>query len=167
MKLLALDPGTTETGFVLMDGYKPVDFGKVSNDYMMDKIREVAIGNDNLIVVIEKIESYGIKVSESIFTTIFWCGRYWQLSVSLGLKPYWITRRAVKSNLCKGKVFKTKSWDSKIRQALIDRFGVVGTKGNQGFFYGFKADCWAAFAVGVTHLDKSTVKYKLKRRVHN
>jgi hypothetical protein len=47
-----------------------------------------------------------------------------------------------------------KAKDSNIRQALIDRFGDVGTKNNQGFFYGFKKDIWSAFAVGCTYLDK-------------
>jgi hypothetical protein len=47
-----------------------------------------------------------------------------------------------------------KAKDSNIRQALIDRFGEVGVKARPGFFYGFKKDIWAAFAVGVTYLDK-------------
>ena len=48
-------------------------------------------------------------------------------------------------NLCG----QTKAKDTNVRQALIDRFGVVGTKKNQGWFYGFKADIWQAYALGV------------------
>ena len=51
-----------------------------------------------------------------------------------------------------------KAKDSNIRQALMDRFGEVGTKKNQGYFYGFKADIWQAFAVCVTYHDKYMVK---------
>jgi hypothetical protein len=47
-----------------------------------------------------------------------------------------------------------KAKDSNIRQSLIDRFGVVGVKNNQGWFYGFKSDIWSAYAVGCTYLDR-------------
>jgi hypothetical protein len=47
-----------------------------------------------------------------------------------------------------------KAKDGNIRQALIDRFGVVGTKKNQGWFYGFSGDIWSAYAVGITYKDK-------------
>jgi hypothetical protein len=53
-------------------------------------------------------------------------------------------------NLCNS----MKAKDSNIRQALIDRFGEVGVKKAPGWFYGFKKDVWAAYAVGVTYLDK-------------
>lgn len=49
---------------------------------------------------------------------------------------------------------KQPSADSQIRTSLINRFGEVGTKKNQGYFYGFKADLWQAFAVGVYVVDK-------------
>lgn len=153
--LIAIDPGQFSTGYCIIvePGYIPIEFGKINNDEMLEVIKQTVSACGQVDIVIEKIESYGISVSESIFTTIFWCGRYWQVATMLGLKPQWVTRRAVKSNLCKGKTFKTKSWDSKIRQALIDRFGTVGNKEAKGFFYGFSADVWAAFAVGVTYLD--------------
>lgn len=48
--------------------------------------------------------------------------------------------------------------DKNIRQALIDRYGVVGTKKNPGFFYvngtKFAKDMWQAMAVAVTYFDK-------------
>jgi hypothetical protein len=49
--------------------------------------------------------------------------------------------------------------DSNIRQSLVDRFAPgernygKGTKAKPGFFYGFAADAWQAYALGVTYLD--------------
>jgi hypothetical protein len=53
-----------------------------------------------------------------------------------------------------------KAKDSNIRQALADRFAPgepnygKGTKANQGWFYGFSADVWQAYALAVYAADQ-------------
>ena len=58
-------------------------------------------------------------------------------------------RKDIKMNLCNT----TRAKDSNIRQALIDRFGVPGTKKSPGMMYGLHKDMIQAFAVAVTYFD--------------
>ena len=64
-------------------------------------------------------------------------------------------RQQVKLNICKS----NKATDATIRQALVDRFDKdasnygKGTKDAPGWFYGFKADIWQAYALGITYID--------------
>lgn len=144
--ILAIDSGNEESGYCLMDAitYKPIEFGKISNEQMLMKVIE--LNYDKLIL--EMVASYGMPVGASIFETCVWIGRFIQ---ARNCPDYeYIYRKEEKINLCHS----MKAKDSNIRQALIDRFGDVGTKKNQGFFYGFKKDIWSAFAVGCTYLDK-------------
>jgi hypothetical protein len=151
MKILAIDPGNIESAYCLMDSetYKPMLFGKTQNE----EIKEFLVSNKycdlNTIdaIVIEMIASYGMPVGKEVFDTCVWIGKFGEAS---GMQVNYIYRKEEKMNLCHS----MKAKDSNIRQALIDRFGVVGTKKNPGWFYGFKADIWAAYAVGVTYLDK-------------
>lgn len=154
MKILAIDVGTTETGFCLIDKdtYKPIRFGKISNEDLLDIVRNEEY--DTLIY--EEFQSYGMPIGISTITSITWNGRYMQIALDREKTVDYIYRKEEKMNLCGS----MKAKDSNIRQALIDRFGVVGTKKQPGWFYGFKKDIWSAYAVGVTLLDKEKGLYK-------
>lgn len=148
--ILAIDVGTAETGYCLMDKdtYKPIKFGKINNEELLKIVKEEKY--DELIY--EEFQSYGMPIGVSTITSITWNGRYIQSALDRGKKVNFVYRKDEKMNLCHS----MKAKDSNIRQALIDRFGVVGTKKEKGFFYGFKKDIWAAYAVGVTYLDKKS-----------
>lgn len=149
--ILAIDPGTTESAFVMCEkDYEPRYIGKVSNDEMLEIIEEADYDE----LVIEMIASYGMAVGREVFETCVWIGRFWQASTAD--KKSYIYRKDEKMNLCGS----TKAKDTNIRVALIDRFAKhdfkngKGTKKNPDWFYGFKKDIWAAYAVAVTYLDK-------------
>lgn len=148
MEILSLDVGTTESAYCIMncDNYKPLKFGKIYNEELLKIVKKEKYD----ILVYEEFQSYGMPIGESTIKSITWNGRYIQSALDKGIPVYPIYRREEKMNLC----YSMKAKDSNIRQALIDRFGDVGTKSNQGFFYGFKKDIWSAFAVGCTYLDK-------------
>lgn len=143
--ILSIDPGNIESAYCLIqiEDYKPIEFGKISNNELLGKLEVL----DYDFMAIEMIASYGMAVGASVFDTCVWIGRFIETCQT---KYSYIYRKEEKINLCNS----MKAKDSNIRQALIDRFGVVGTKKAKGFFYGFKKDIWAAYAVGVTWLDK-------------
>ena len=144
--ILAIDPGNIESAYVLMekDTYKPIEFGKVDNHYLLKLILELKYEE----IIVEMIASYGMAVGATVFDTCVWIGRFIQARQCPNYE--FIYRKEEKMNLCGS----MKAKDSNIRQALIDRFGIVGTKKEKGWFYGFKKDIWAAYAVGTTYLDK-------------
>lgn len=148
-KILSVDVGTTETAFALVDeNYIPLDKGKIDNYDMLDVIYKYKDECNTL--VYEEFASYGMPIGKSTMESIKWNGRFIQHAIHSGYKNIVpILRKDVKMNLCGS----MKAKDGNVRQALIDRFGVVGVKGNQGFFYGFKSDLWSAYAIGVCYLD--------------
>ena len=97
------------------------------------------------LLVIEMIASYGMPVGKEVFDTCVFIQKAKEVQ-----KAYqYIYRKDEKMNICNS----MKAKDSNIRQALIDRFGPVGTKKNPGWFYGFKADVWSDYAIGIKYID--------------
>jgi len=147
--ILAVDPGNVQSAYTLLDAesLKPITAQIIPND----KLLQIIAGHpdkDTTDFVIEMVASYGMAVGETVFETVFWIGRFYAAAEQYRAR-YRIKRMDVKMHLCHN----SRAKDTNIRQALIDRFGVVGTKKNPGWFFGFKADVWAAYAVGVTYAD--------------
>ena len=153
MKLLALDVGTTASGYCVIDTdtYKPLAFDKVTNDDLMWEVRSLNYD----VLVYEAFACYGMAVSQSVFESVEWNGRYKQVAIEREKPVYSVFRMDEKMTLC----HRANCKDSNIRQALIDRFARYdfkngkGTKNNPDWFYGFSKDMWSAYAVGVTFLD--------------
>ena len=75
-RLLALDPGTTRSAWIALDGrtQRPLGFGIEPNEGLVERLRAGREAFD--LVVIEKVESFGMAVGEEVFETVFWSGRF-------------------------------------------------------------------------------------------
>ncbi len=156
--LLGIDPGTTQSAWLLLDGMsKPVDFGITDNAALL----AVIAGASADTLAIEMVASYGMPVGREVFETCVWSGRFIQrwadrygnrnaapvVDRSVNL----VYRRDVKLHLCGS----SKAKDANIRQALIDLYGpgkdaAIGRKASPGPLYGISSHVWAALAVAVT-----------------
>jgi hypothetical protein len=149
--LLAVDPGTEESGWVELNDNRTIGSSGVDNNaQVLDRIRRW--GGD---LAIEMIASYGMPVGREVFETCVWIGRaaetydYSWRDYGTG-KPRrqaeFVYRRDVKLHLCGS----SRAKDANIRQALIDIFGPPGTVKAKGPTYGVKSHAWAALGVAAT-----------------
>lgn len=154
-KILAIDPANKQTAYVIFDKetFEIYDKDLVPNDEFIQVMLE---GNYDE-VALEIIVNMGMA-GKTVFRTAEYVGIYSYLANKMNKELYRISRPQVKKHFKvkrSTKKQKQPSADSQIRTSLINRFGEVGTKKNQGYFYGFKADIWQAMAVGVYHADTS------------
>ena len=155
MNLLAIDPGNTESAYCLIDmsTRRPVQFGKVANDDLLELLDDER--TDFVACCIEMVASYGMAVGADVFETCVWIGRFAQRLFDRAHHPEFVKRHPIKIHLCHS----AKANDSNIKTALVDRFapGVPnhgkGSKAQPGWFYGFAADVWAAYALAVYQAD--------------
>lgn len=157
--LLAIDPGDTESAWVLIDidSRQPIAYGKQPNHLVLQALHGYRVTGTCSHVAIEMIASYGMPVGAEVFDTCVWIGRFTEaLTFGGRTEPELTYRRSVKLHLCHSAAAK----DSNITQALVDRFARgqtnfgKGTKADPGWFYGFAGDIWAAYAVAVYAADQ-------------
>lgn len=156
MRILAIDPGTEQSGWCLFMNGQVLAAGVYTNADMLAMLstdwgRDSAWYADTL--AIEMIASYGMAVGREVFETCVWIGRFlqvWREPDQVRL----VYRRDVKMHLCGT----PKAKDSNIRQAILDLFErsgggatpQIGTKAKPGPLYGMATHAWPALGVALT-----------------
>jgi hypothetical protein len=148
MIVLAVDPGSEVSAWVLYDGERVIAHA-IHGNYQMSR----AAWSLADCVVIEQITSYGMAVGREVFETVWWAGRFHEAVERAGTPAYRLPRRDVKLHLCQS----ARAKDSNVRQAVVDKFGgkdkAIGRKAAPGPLYGVKADCWQALALAITWIE--------------
>jgi len=116
MSILAIDPGTRQSGWVVWDGKTILSCGKEENEIVLKLCEAHSVATR---CVLEMVGSYGtgLAMGKDIYTTCIWLGEF---KHAFGRqRTEVIVRQAVKAHLCGS----AKAKDSNVRQAIIDRFG--------------------------------------------
>ena len=159
MRIIAIDPGTTESGVVAMDG------SSVTAAYVWPNAELEAYLTGHRAeeqVIIEMIASYGMPVGREVFETCVWIGRF--MAAFGPERCDRMFRGDVKRHLCQS----PRAKDPHVWQALLDRYGpgkeiAVGSKKNPGPLYGITSHQRAALAVGVCWLDGVRSKIEITK----
>ncbi|HUU41875.1 MAG TPA: hypothetical protein VMW42_13145 [Desulfatiglandales bacterium] len=148
-KVLAIDPGPKESAYVIWDN-KEIHWAVIlGNEFLLERLYQT--DPKSIYLVQEEVQSYGMPVGKDVFETVYWTGVFAEAFRKGDLTAHFarLPRKAIKLHLCNS----LRAKDSNIRQALIDRFGLPGTKKAPGLTYGLKKDLWQAFALAVTYHD--------------
>jgi len=149
MRLIALDPGPKETGYVMIRDTTIIKSGVEDNRLIYDLMN--GAGWIDATCAIEMISSYGMAVGAEVFETCVWVGRFIEQFQVATL----VYRKDVKIHLCGT----GRAKDTNVRQAILDlypRIGEgatpqIGTKKHPGPLYGVKSHAMAALAVALTY----------------
>lgn len=150
MLILAIDPGTTESGWVLLEDGTVSDSGVHPNH---DVLRWVQAGQHADVLAIEMMRARGMPTSNDEFKTLVWIGRFqqaWSDPESVRL----VYRQDVKMHICGS----MKAKDANIRAALLDMFPgtgggkvpQIGVKSKPGPLFGVSSHAWPALGVAIT-----------------
>jgi len=171
---------------VMRDDYSAAEHAKVQNQKLLDLITLGRF--DAMVIECMEARTLNVKlkrgkdgkplpmpmqkVGMETYETCYWIGRFMEAAIRRGMDVYRVLRSEEKSRIIPTKKNKLPplpapvphSPDAQIRKGLIMRFAQFDKKNGKGrancrdVFYGFKADEWSAFAVGVVHLDREKEK---------
>jgi hypothetical protein len=123
MNVLAVDPGSSESAWVLMKDGVPVKWAKEPNSVVLQRTgRQTLSLNGRMVrlfadvLAIEYVRLRGMPVMQQVLDTMFWTGRF----VEAWDGPWTPTDRLdVKMTLCGD----SRAKDGNIRVAVIDHYG--------------------------------------------
>ena len=150
MIVMAIDPGPVRSAWLAIEDDEIRNMAISLNRELVDLIRSDIPAGPVDVLVIEKVEGFGMPVGAEVFETVYWSGRFAEAARPKPVER--IGRKAIKLHLCGS----MRAKDPNIRQALIDRFGgssAIGRKATPGPLYGVSADLWSALAVAVSWAD--------------
>jgi hypothetical protein len=152
--MLALDPGTRVSGWVVFDGRRVVLSGTDPNERVLAMLEGDLDCAPPDVLAVERFEARGMAIGDDSVRTVLWTGRFWQAwrdpdAVRL------VKRSEVKLALCGT----SRAKDANIRAALIDLFGgkeeAIGRKKTPGPLYGVSGHAWAALSVAVIAWERT------------
>ena len=140
---IGLDPGTKETGFVIVSVVGGVESlrrsGVIGNEEVIGLLKK----HEDCHVVCEFFSNYGGSVGASTFGACAWAGRFWQVRPDMRF----VRRVEVRLSL----LGKASGSDAAIRSEIYVRYGgrasTLGIKSNPGKLYGIYSHAMSAFAV--------------------
>jgi len=138
-KIMAIDPGNFQSGFVVIVDGKISEQGTMPNTDLLVKVDQNATTKTFDVLAIEWIVGMGMAVGQEVFTTCLWAGMFAHAS---NTEVRMLPRSAIKLHHCGS----NRANDSNVCQALRDKYGERGTKKNPGYFYGLASHAWQAFA---------------------
>lgn len=128
VRWLALDPGTTHTGWVIYDPEEEtlLEAGWEENSLVLWRIDNMGFHDR---IVIESFAAQGMPLGDSSLETLRWEGRFTERAkASRQIDVDRITRREVKLIICGS----SRAKDSNIRAAMVDRFAMAWTSIGNG-----------------------------------
>ncbi len=145
MKILAIDPGSRESAYVIYNGVGVKLSAAIitDNETLLRELRKYSEASD--ITAVEMLASFGQRVGRDVFETAYWVGRFYQACLRSPVRVY---RKDVAATLL-GR--KAKCSDKNIRAEILRRWGpgAKGTLRKPGPLFGVHDDMWSALAVAM------------------
>jgi hypothetical protein len=140
MRVLAIDPGTHESGYVVYEDGRVVTSGVLPNDDLLKIVKD----DNSDALAIEGFKARGNVIDNNCVQTIRWEGRFqqaWGCPEDVWLIPRMDVKKAIG--------VPGSADDAKVNARLRELVGEKGTKANPGPTFGVSTHAWAALGVAV------------------